>query len=514
MLLRSYPPLHPHPAAHPPHPRPMSLHEIDFRQNSVSMLKAELKLVASDRDVIRDDRDLLRDELSSKNMQSKIEPRKHIMATDLRRSAEATGKGINPIGAGAGVSAPAERTGFFTGSDIVLGPIEKHRDYDRLQSKCDLVGKELQSLRQQHVETVNKCDKALKEADMYRSKYKLTKDKMEQTINEMTAIRAQCKAILADKQRYEQEVIDLQRVHKQDQLEIEELQKQQREALSESGSSEVYTMYDATLDKYKYMKQENENLRQRYNDLSVQHNANLSKLEMSQEETKRLRTRYEEVVADLNSGILERKGLQQQCTAAIMKWHNALHETREAEKDLQKSKMERDEYKKGQKQAISETIKTSKDIGRLRSERNAVVHEYTLVMSERDAVHREMEQLQDKLTDLEKRYSQSETEKKTARVELETLREELTSVVHDRDNTHKLLADLQQKVGMEKATQKLEGSERELALLDSRESDSLRMANSYDAIKKEGAESREQLNKETEALRVKIEQIQTELNGE
>ena len=58
----------------------------------------------------------------------------------------------------------------------------------------------MQSLTQQHSDTVQKCNQAMKEADSYRQQYQITKDKMELRASEFHIIKAQYKVwVLVDK---------------------------------------------------------------------------------------------------------------------------------------------------------------------------------------------------------------------------------------------------------------------------------------------------------------------------
>ena len=472
--------------------------------------------MTTDRDGLRGDRDTLCDEL--RKMQNKLETYKHMnMATEMKLGSTGGSTGVCVSSGG------VDRVNYAPSVAEMRLASEKHithshtsHDYERLKAKCEWAENELQSLKRKHGETIKKCDQAVKEADMFRNKYKLTKDNIDQSASELHSIKAQYNALLADKQRLDQEVLDLQKVREEDRLDIEELRKQHREVISESGSSEALNkLYDTALDKYKAVKQEYDNLRTRYADLLASHNVTVSKLELVQEENGRLRKQYEDVSQDLNTAIMERNGLQQQCASAIMKWDNVLREKSKIEKELQKLRMEREEYKKGRAQAVADTIKASKDNGRLRGERDAVVHEYSLIMSERDSVHKEMEQLQDKLTETQKRLDAVEKDKKSISDEVETLRQEITSALHDRDHALKLVNDIREKTVEDPIDKKdvnglLGPDHGRLNLLERNER---HLRDSYGQIKMEVAENKELVTKETEALRREMEQLQADLNG-
>ena len=71
--------------------------------------------------------------------------------------------------------------------------------------------------------------------------------------------------VLADKQRMEHEVNELQNLRREDKIEMDELRQQQREVISESGSSEVINkMYDNANAKYEATKHDYDQLRKRY----------------------------------------------------------------------------------------------------------------------------------------------------------------------------------------------------------------------------------------------------------
>ena len=70
--------------------------------------------------------------------------------------------------------------------------------------------------------------------------------------------------VMAEKQRLEHEVAEMQNLRREDKLEIEELRQQQREVISESGSNEVLNkMFDTANAKYEATKHDYDQLRKR-----------------------------------------------------------------------------------------------------------------------------------------------------------------------------------------------------------------------------------------------------------
>ncbi len=69
---------------------------------------------------------------------------------------------------------------------------------------------------------------------------------------------------LSEKERLEHEVRELRTLRAEDKLEMDELRQQQREVISESGSSEVLNrMYDSANAKYEAIKHDYDQLRMR-----------------------------------------------------------------------------------------------------------------------------------------------------------------------------------------------------------------------------------------------------------
>ncbi len=67
-----------------------------------------------------------------------------------------------------------------------------------------------------------------------------------------------------EKKRLEHEVTEMRTLSLENKEEIDQLRQQQREVISESGSSEVLNkIYDSAVDKYESLKTDYDNLRKR-----------------------------------------------------------------------------------------------------------------------------------------------------------------------------------------------------------------------------------------------------------
>ena len=65
--------------------------------------------------------------------------------------------------------------------------------------------------------------------------------------NEILGLKGKYKEVMAEKQKLEADVSDLQHLRQEDLQEMEELRKQQREVISESGSSEVNEILNSSI---------------------------------------------------------------------------------------------------------------------------------------------------------------------------------------------------------------------------------------------------------------------------
>ncbi|KAK4007605.1 disks large homolog 5 isoform X2 [Daphnia magna] len=389
--------------------------DYDLQQSNLALLKAELKLVTHDRD-------LLKKELSK----------------------------IQHHAPSPSVSAPFNFSSAGTlPRSTYSQQLSSVRDYDALQRQCEAAMSELQSLKRQH----DRCEKAVQESEYYRGQHRSVLSKLDSTTQEMHTLRSKYGDVLTGKQRLEQEVHSLSQAREEDRKEINDLRRQQQEAVIKgNGTSETLNqLYVSTLRKCEAIKDEHDSLRKRYADLVASHSAAVSKLELAQEEMTRLKKQYEESIQERNAAVRERNVLKSQCTQAIMQWDIAIRERNTYMDYLTKIQLQHEEeINKG----MALRMKSNKDLKRLTEERNAAMEEYSLVMRERDSVHKEIEKLQDdllqsnkKLKTLEIKSSESHDEKKMLLYEVESLRREIKSALDDRDNALKELHHMRERYG-------------------------------------------------------------------
>lgn len=362
-------------------------------------------------------------------------------------------------------------------------------DYDRIKAECDRMNNELQSLEK-------KYDQAVKASNMYHQQYKVTKDKLDQLSSDMDAMKAENRSLVEDKSRLQSEVERLTQLRVEDKTELDDLRRQQREVMSESGSFEGFsTIYDQAVSRYEALKLEYDGLRKQYTDTVASLNSMTNKDDHLQEENDRLRKQLEQLKQEKNSAHQDRKILQQHVTLAIQA---ANREKNDLMRELSSMKSERDSCRKKASGLETQLIQISKDTSRLKKERDAAVHEYSLVMSERDSVHKEMEQLQDKLTAVQKKYDLAEKENKSLKDKLDSVQREASAVLEQRDRTLKQLNELKDKYG----ERHMDPLDQEFMHLDR-----------FIPERSSGRREQNQDNKEIESLRKEVERLQAELRG-
>lgn len=126
------------------------------------------------------------------------------------------------------------------------------RDYDALQRQCEAAMSELQSLKRQH----DRCEKAVQESEYYRGQHRSVLSKLDSTTQEMHTLRAKYGDVLTGKQRLEQEVHSLSQAREEDRKEINDLRRQQQEAVIKgNGTNETLNqLYVNTLRKFEAIK--------------------------------------------------------------------------------------------------------------------------------------------------------------------------------------------------------------------------------------------------------------------
>lgn len=400
------------------------------------------------------------------------------------------------------------------------------RDYDWLKCQCERAMSELQALKQQQTENTKRYEAVMNESDSYRQSYVSTLGQLKQCKEEANEIRGQNHDLMTENKRLEQEVKNNKKLREEDQKEMSELRKHQRDIVSKSGSSEVLN----ALDMYDRIKVDYDSLRERYSDLASQHSALVTKFERGQEEMAQLKSQYQTVCSERDAAVHEKNGLKQQCTAAIRNWDQVLHNCNELNEKNAKIMQQRDEVIKEMNQALASHIRAKKELEAAQKDRDAAIREYTLVMSERGQVHKDIEQLQETLSEKVKTIETLAKEKKVSQDEAETLKREINAALQDRDRAVKERNELSEKcnelMNKQSAIERQKDDyrknyetsieQRDIARKERQEAMQdrdriLREKYEREKFQKEKAEMIDQVNKETEILKKQLEKQQQEL---
>lgn len=407
---------------------------------------------------------------------------------------------------------------------------ERHRNYDSLKAQCELAMSELLALKRQHAEMEKRHEKVLKEHEHTRHNYKITLDQLHQVQEDKSTLNTQVLQAVMDRKRLEQEVQNLQALRVDDKREIEDLQQAQREVINESGSSEVLNkMYDNALDKYEDIRKEYDLLRERYSETMSKHSEAAGRLEIMHEENKKVLRQYDSVKMERDAAILERKALKEQCTVAILNWNSVNDELDQLKDKNLKITQQRDEVMKGSNKIINLKMR---EVDSAKKDRDAAKKEYELVWAERESVLKEIEQLQNRVLELTRKYELAEKEKKNALTELESLRHEFVSVNQNCDQVIKEKVELSNKYSDVRSKQEhIEGQcekfqkevqmltqERDIARKERHEAlierDRILHENfQRERTQKEKAEEMDQVSKETDFLKRRIEKLKREYQG-
>ncbi|XP_053393187.1 disks large homolog 5-like isoform X2 [Mercenaria mercenaria] len=401
-----------------------------------------------------------------------------------------------------------------------------NRDYDWLKSQCERAMSELQALKSQQTDNTKRYEAVMNESDSYRQSYVSTLNQLQQSREEVNEIRGQNHDLIAENKRLEQEVKNFKKLREEDQQEMAELRKRQRDIVSQNGSSEVLN----ALDMYDRIKQDYDSLRESYSDLVTQRSALVTKYESGQEEIAQLKKQYLSVCSERDAAVHEKNGLKQQCTAAIRNWDQVLHERNDLNEKIIKITQQRDDVMKEMNQALASQLRLKKELEIVQKDRDAILREYTLVMSEREQVHKDIEQLQETLADNTKKIDALLKEKKIAQDEAETLKREISSALQDRDRAVKERNEFSEKCNelmskhcaIEKQREDYKKSyetsveQRDIARKERQEAMQdrdriLREKYEREQFQKEKAEIMDQVNKETEQLKKQVEKLQQEL---
>ena len=219
-------------------PLSLSPHDYDLQQSNLALLKAELKvmlqfdahewkLIPNLFQLVTHDRDLLKKELTR--------VQQHFPSSS----------NLSPPYKGTPSFGTLPRPSHTQAATSV-------RDYDALQRQCEAAMNELQQLKRQH----DRCEKAMQESEYYRGQHRSALSKLDSATQEMHTLRAKYGDVLAGKQRLEQEVHSLSQAREEDRKEINELRRQQQEAVVKgNGTSETLNqLYVNTLRKYEAIK--------------------------------------------------------------------------------------------------------------------------------------------------------------------------------------------------------------------------------------------------------------------
>ena len=130
----------------------------------------------------------------------------------------------------------------------------------------------------------------------------------------------------------------------EDRTELDELRRQQREAMSESGSFEGFSaIYDQAVSRYESLKLDYDGLRKQFTDAVASFNNSSGRADRAQEENKRLRKQLDQSKQEKHSEHQNRKNLQQHVTLAIQA---ANREKNDLLRELGDIKSDRDVYRK------------------------------------------------------------------------------------------------------------------------------------------------------------------------
>ncbi|XP_041362513.1 disks large homolog 5-like [Gigantopelta aegis] len=407
--------------------------------------------------------------------------------------------------------------------DVLQPSVRSSRDYDGLRMQCEYAINELQSMKQQHADAVNRYGQVAMEAEYHRKRCKSSQTKQTQLTNELQSLKSENLEIVNERKKLEEQVINLQKLRKEDRQEISDLWNQHRKFVNERVSNnEIDEICSTVMTKFEEMKTEYEALRERYDELALTHTSVVSQLEFLTEEKRRSQKQMEELCVARDSAMMERNGLQHQCTSVIQNWNERLLECNQLKDKLTRITQQRDKWIVDYNQAVQKQFSIKKENEAMQKEKDEAVKNYALVLSERDTVHNEIEQLQEKLNSALKRIEMFEQEKKDIENERETLRREISSALQDRD---KYKRERNEVSGMKLEVEQQRNEFHKEYLLMSQERDIARkerhealdhidriIKDTYEKTQKEKAEEIDHVTKETDSLKNQIEKLRQDLS--
>ncbi|XP_045147635.1 disks large homolog 5 [Echinops telfairi] len=307
-------------------------------------------------------------------------------------------------------------------------------DYERLKTQCVRAMSDLQSLQNQHTNTLKRCEEVAKETDFYHTLHSRLLSDQTQLKDDVDMLKRENGQLLRERNLLQQSWEDMKRLHEEDQKEIGDLRAQQQQVLKHNGSSEILNkLYDTAMDKLEVIKKDYDALRKRYSEKVAMHNSDLSRLEQLEDENQRLLKQAEMLTQQRDTAIQ----LQHQCALSLRRFeviHHELNKATAQNKDLQ---WEMELLQSELTELRSAQAKTAKESEKYKEERDAVYSEYKLIMSERDQVISELDKLQTEVELAESKLKSSTSEKKAVNEEMEVLRQIKDTVAVDAGRANK-----------------------------------------------------------------------------
>ncbi|XP_036427808.1 LOW QUALITY PROTEIN: disks large homolog 5-like [Colossoma macropomum] len=307
--------------------------------------------------------------------------------------------------------------------------VKSAHDYERLKLQCMKAMADLQSLQNQHTQTLKKCEEAMKEADFYHTLHG-------RVLDEQAGLRAELDAVRQEYTQLLHTCDHLRRIHDDDQREVADMRLQQQ-VLRESSSSDVVNkLYDAAMEKLEALRKEYDALQKRYTEKTACQSADAGRLEQLEAENRRLQKQLDTLLKQREINTHPQQQYSTRRLETVQQDFSKLSvENSDLQREVERLQAEVTRYKSVQLRAVQ-------DAERLREERDSVLNEYRLIMSERDQVIKEVERLQTGLEAAEAKLKNTSSERRVATEELEALRQELALALLDRDRAICERADL------------------------------------------------------------------------
>ncbi|CAI6372280.1 unnamed protein product [Macrosiphum euphorbiae] len=292
------------------------------------------------------------------------------------------------------------------------------RDYDQLKKQCATAMNELMMLKRQYGETLQRYNQTRKELEYYDS---------------------QNQELSSFGNRSEEDIPE-------------------GDTASGDSLNDHSMPYDSTLEDYKTLKEE-------YEDLRTTHSAAVVKMDMMKDEINQLKKQCNELSKERDIAVRETEVCDQQRITALGRWNITIKERNYLQDAIQIVQQEHKEAVNNMKVAVADSVKSRTELKELNKTHDDAVKEYRRIMSERDIVNNEIEKLSEDLSQaynknklLENEIKSLRDEKKTLQLHVESLLREISSALHDRDKALKECNNYQERFG--EVTTKIE-SQRE-----------------------------------------------------